>query len=245
MMQDVLPVFRGKVYGANRVAYMMGFAPKEMSRAVFIGFLKTRDQFIGTAKRRGNVSGLVRRRIERRKNWGGRISPTQNSPTWTRQFSSLLKGKVDGQMELMKTLSLHMGVLYRTKRDINQAMEGVIEGRRISAKGSMLVFPIYANLQRVGVMAKTGDSVLELKRYEAMGTMFVLQRGTKTLFYDKDLWDHGDRKNALMFIGVPSVTIKKQFDFYEQWAGFSTRANRLIEAAVDRGVKRLERKNFG
>lgn len=241
-VSTVLPVFKGKVYGASRVAYMMGFAPKEMSRAVFVGFLKTRDQFIGSSKKKGNKPGLVRRRIERRKNWGGRISPTQNSPTWTRQFSGLLKGAVSGEMDLLKTLSLHMGVLYRTKRPINAAMEEMVEGARITAKGSMLIIPMYENLQRVGVFCKTGNSGLELKRYEARGTMFVLQRGTKTLFYDQDLWSHGDKQNALMFVGVQAIKIKKQFDFYDQWAGFEKRANRLIEAAVDRGVKRLERK---
>jgi len=242
MMQDVLPVFRGKVYGANRVAYMMGFAPKEMSKAVFVGFLKTRDIFIGTSKKKGNKPGIVRRRIEKRKNWGGRISPTQNSPTWTSQFSSLLKGKIEGHIEFMSTLSLHMGVLYRTKRPINQAMEMMGNGDTVTAKGGMLIIPMYENLQRVGVQCKTGNSVIELKRYQFNGEMFVLARGSKTLFYDKDLWDHGDRKNALMFVGMHSVKIQKQFDIYDQWAGFSARAHRLIEAAVDRGAKRLERK---
>jgi len=239
-MQATLPVFKGRLIGANRVAWMMGEAPKEISRAVFRGFIGIRNQYIGSARKKGNVSGLVRRRIERKKNWGGRISPTQNSATWTRQFSSLMKGAVAGDQHVLKTLSLHMGVLYNTKKPIHSAMEEMIEGGRIRATGRLMIVPMYANLQRVGVYLKTGRAGEALKRYERNGSMFVTHRGSKVLWYDRDLWEHGDRSNALMFVGVREIEISKKFDFYSQWPAFQQRANKIVERSIDRTVKILE-----
>lgn len=239
-MNAVLPVFKGRLIGADRVAWMMGEAPKEISAAVFRGFLGIRNQYIGTSRKKGNASGLVRRRLERRRNWGGRISPTQNSQTWTRQFSGLIKGAVSGDQHVLKTLSLHMGVLYGTKKPMHSAMEEMIEGGRIRATGRLMIIPMYGNLQRVGIYLKAGRAGLDIKNYERNGSMFVMHRGTKVLWFDRDLWDHGDRGNALMFVGVREIEIHKQFDFYDQWPAFEPRANKIVERSLDRMVKVLE-----
>jgi len=242
MNVNIMPVIRGKVIGADRVSWMMGKAPEDVSIGVFSGFIRGRNQFIGTARKKGNVSGLVRRRIERIKNWGGRISPKQNSDTWTRQFSSLMKGRVDGNSRDLKTLSLHVGVLYRDKKRIHEAAEIMGSGGAINSPGKYMIVPIYANLQRVGIMLKTGKSGEALRKYMAMGKMFVLKRGGKVLYYDSDLWRQGERGSALMFIGMKTSNVKRKFDFDGQWNKFSPRFMKLVGQGIDRAVKRLEKK---
>jgi hypothetical protein len=242
MNVNIMPVIRGKVIGADRVSWMMGKAPEDVSIGVFSGFIRGRNQFIGTAKKKGNVSGLVRRRLERIKNWGGRISPTQNSSTWTRQFSSTVKGRVDGNSRDLKTLSLHVGVLYNTKYNIHVAAEIMGHGGTINSAGKYMIVPIYANLQRVGIMLKTGKSGEALRKYMAMGKMFVLKRGGKVLYYDSDLWRQGERGSALMFIGMKTSNVKRKFDFDGQWNSFSPRFMKLVGQGVDRAVKKLEKK---
>jgi hypothetical protein len=230
---------RGSVRGARQVAVMLNVAPEVYRRRIAGQLGRERDMFVGRPKKEGGRPGVFRRKLERRRLWGGRVS-VRGHHTWSSQFTAgAFRGAVLDAQDLNR-MKLRMGVLYNTKRPIHEAAEFLGQGGTIS--GGMIV-PMYRNLQRVGVKVKVGMAGKVMSAYQARAgsghRLVAIRRGGRINYHDAKLLSQGFVLSSLMFVGVRAVHVRRQYDFEGDWQRREPKAFGRLQKAVDKATERV------
>jgi len=244
-MAERLIEIDGRVEGDKKIGFLLGYSPTRYRQAIIDGFIKERNMFIGL--KRGKA-GVFRRKLERKKLKGGRIGRKKlkggrKGQTWARQITQLFTGKVSGGKQKTADITLSMGLFYRHKKQVHEMLEFLGTGGTITSSGEMII-PIYKNLIKLGYKPKTGMSGQVMRRYGRRGTDHFLVRvpaGGFTLYYDAKLLAEGSPTQALMFLGVHKITVKKQFDIYGDWKKREAKAITRIQKRLDKTSNKLNK----
>lgn len=193
---------------------------------------------------------MWRRKLERKKLWGDRISAKLGENKWSRAVASQFKGYIDAK-DWDNEMTLHMGMTTKNYRDIHRALLFLGKGGTLSSKGGYMIVPIPRNIRNIitaqtGMKLKTGQSNKLLRSYSQMQTseghsrIVPIRVGGKLRFYDRETLDQGRALSALLFIGVRSVRVKKQYDFERDWKRREPKALNRIGKQVDKATKLVQ-----
>jgi hypothetical protein len=233
----------GKTTGVHQQSRLLQLAPEAYFGQVVYQLKKERDMFVG--KRRGD-RGVFRKKLERKKLWGGRKS-LRGMTTWSTQFTGLIRGKVTaGKAKRLADIWLRMGLHYDVRKQVHKAMEMMGTGGAISSSKQMII-PVHTNLARVGVNVKAGKTNLTMRSYHrgrsgrGKSSLVAIGKGAKVYYYDAELLAQGHYLTALMFIGIRRVRVKKQFDFDAEWKRREPKAFERLRKAVDRATEKIRK----
>jgi len=247
---------KGRVKGDKEVVSALNRAPNTFffslrgwltdERANMLGSKNYKDSRGKT--RHGYRDMLASRKLKKREG------------TWSRKVAHLFRGSVPFAKNI-NNLRLTMGVLGRSKHQLQRAMEMLQTGGTIRS-GSQMPVPMYKNLAAIGEHGpwSTGDVRTGLKskifrKLASAGRLVGVKRGGKVFYFDKNKMQGGRKwkktgfnKSALLFMGLHGIRIKRLFtgrlDFYNRFDKMQSSMVRRGQTAVDKATKRVE-KSYG
>ena len=242
MNTTAFPVIKGKINGVAKVSRMVGEFPKDLAIGTRAAFWHEKDLFIGKSFKKGGAPGTFRRKLERKTLYGGRTTVKQNSKTWTSQASGLFRGYVQGPRDKINGTQLRMGVLYRDKKKIHGVMEFLADGGKIGSSKQMII-PIAKNLQAMGIKVFAGGGGFAMRQHGEELNLVAIRHGNKVMYYNRELLDQGKYLSALMFIGLHGIRVKQQFNFERDAAKRVPNVMNRLNKAVDKTIRRMDKKH--
>jgi len=227
----------GKVHGLEDVQRMFSSCPLRLKRELLAWLLDEGKRFIGKKGR----DGLIRQQLSNRKRWS-------DSGSWRTQVLGLLKsrvvdpitGKVINQKEFSPkssgtwsgsgilgtglSMNLQMGLLYRNKKKIHEALEFLETGGSIHSDKYMPIPVQGSNLSK---------AYEKFKHWYESGEFNVVYKNGLALYFLKS---RGRNRSALMFVGRKNVNVKMRINlipqFEAQKMAMEARASERIEKAI-------------
>ena len=215
-------VLTGELKNGEQVKAMIRRFPNVYNRYLKAFMLREGTAFIGSKKKDGDF----------RKQLLSKIGLT--GKTWKLNVVRLFKTQFDQPNKKLFDMTLRMGVLYNTRKQIHAAMEMLGEGGTIQS-GKYMPIPMYANLKEIGINQpyKYFRRKLLKKEFE------VVYKNGRAYYFDTKRKDASD-KGVLLFMGIKKVTIRKQFDLYGQWDARSGRVLQNADKAIANATKKVE-----
>jgi len=235
------------ILNEKRVQQLFAMAPREFSKSMVHFMWRERKSFVGNKRHMGSF----RRTILRKKT-------KSYSGTWHQGMARAFTGNIN-HPDKLDNMQLSMGVGDVWKERIPY-IEELAKGYSVAPKAKKwLMIPMYKNLRSIQLFGRVGGTGMGRTKKpwsRVIQMLYNSSRITPILFHGKLLFfgnTKGERgtherrhlahlHNKLLFIGVKSVTVKKQFDFYK---AFERRIPGIIRRAnntVDRTVREIDKK---
>lgn len=237
------------VVNESRVKQFFVMAPKEFTRSMAKYMYHERNLFVGTRTKK--KMGSFRRSLvkKQRKSYPGQ---------WSKGMAMAFTGYVYNSDKL-DNMNLNLGISEKWQDRIPY-LEDLSKTHTVTPKNrKWLMIPFYKNLKSIGLFGRVGGfgrgktkqhwgRVLKMLD-EHSRTNWLFSRGRLLVFgyIEKKSGSHrarhmGRLDRKLLFVGVKSATIKKQYDFKRAFMrrkpGVIKRANK----AVEKTVKNIDRK---
>lgn len=236
-------IIAARVINKEQFQANLARAPGLVKESIFKWLVYEGTAFIGTRTK----DGIMRREMSRKTKWlGGQ---------WRSQVMGLFKFRVvdaiTGQAISRKglivdksgmlgggafgtgiSMSLKMGMMYNTQKQIHKAMEFLESGGDITSNKYM---PI--PLKDSGI----GKAYTKFKSWLKAGDFYVLYKGGKAFYFLKRATLRSEKESLgkLMFVGLKRVKINWHHSFNQKWSlrqiGVIDRAG----AAVDRAIAKV------
>lgn len=146
-----------------------------------------------------------------------------------------------------------MGVLGRSKHQLQKALELLATGGSITSSSQMPV-PIYKNLAKIGFTGamsmgsvRTGMKSKAIWIIARSRGLVGIKKGGKVYYFDQSQRNEKGKypRSALLFMGLFGVRVRRQlsgrYDFYARWDRILPSALNRGQGAVDKATKRVER----
>lgn len=230
--EDVLEMFRGY--------------PKAFTLGMRKFLFREKRAFIGNKK---GVKGTFRRSLANKKR-----KYRKPGTNWNSGLGAVFTGNMSNR-EQLDNMTMHMGVDERNWKKI-PLLQLLSKGGTVRAKNKWLMLPMYKNLDSIGLLGRYGSGSnakrnwTKWRKDNSHYLQSFYSRGRFLVFGDMDTAHmRGSHRNRhlgklnrkLLFVGVPSVSIKQQFDFIKsankRFANIGARADK----AVDRIVTAIEK----
>jgi hypothetical protein len=211
-------------------------SPAEYRRAVFGWLLRENSVFIGTRTK----PGIIRRKVLARKRWS-------DGGSWRSQVVGLIKGRVvdpmSGQvvtragMESTRvtggglfgagvSMRLQMGVLYRSRKKIHEALEFLEGGGTVSSDKYMPV-PVKGS-----GMSKAYE---KFKHWLSAGMFTVVYRGNMAFYFLKRKGPA--QRSDLKFVGFKRVGVKFNIGLRPAFESRIPEINAAGQVAIDKATR--------
>jgi hypothetical protein len=233
--------------GDQAIKQFFVVAPTLLTRAMNVIFRREARKFVGDKKKNGKFREELMAKNRK-------YLPGKWKPFVARAFTG---GVVD--KDKLGSMRLVIGIL-KQRRIKLPYLESLGKDNPIRASKSWLIIPNYSVLRSVGLYGKRGSrgkstfAKLFGQLYDAKQLTTIFFKGKMFAFGNFPSYTPGDKRERhqnrlhrkLLFTGVKSVQIPKQFDFFKSWnthfAGFETRATKFIQKVIDREATKLDKK---
>lgn len=238
-----MALLKGKVKGDKEVIRALNKMPKIFIMHLSNWLQDERANVVGGKDSKGRPKRGYREILTNRPLKKGRKS--RGDRKWSPQVAALFQGIVPFARTI-NDLHLKMGVISKTKHQMVRAMEMLQTGGTATSSKFMPV-PMIKNLQdRFGDIAwSRGTSQSGMKsrifRRAANKGMVGIKRGGRILFFDKEsrkLRGKGFKKSGLLFIGMKTIRISRQFTGRYD---FLKRFDRMQGSMITRGQRRVDK----
>lgn len=162
--------------------------------------------------------GTIRRRLSKKR--------TARGDAWSSQVVNLIRGVVNNPGKING--SLRMGLLYRNRRKIHEIMEFLGTGGTVSSSTFMPI-PNYKHIRR----QKTHGLFKDLMRRKKL---IAVYRKGKAFYFERGA------QNRLLFTGVKSIRIRKQFDIARSWDRRRNSVIRRMDKALDKASAQVQKR---
>lgn len=237
------------IVNESKVKQLFAMAPKEFTNSMAKFMYHERNLFVGTRTKK--KMGYFRRSLvkKERKSYHGK---------WSKGMAMAFTGFVHNSKNL-EGMNLNLGISEKWQERIPY-LEDLSKTHTVTPKNkSWLMIPFYKNLKSIGLFGRIGGFGRGKTKQHWGRVLKMLDEHSRTswlLFHNKLLvfgdiekksGSHrarhlGRLDKKLLFVGVKSATIKKQYDFKRSFmrrrAGVIKRAHK----AVDKTVKTIDRK---
>lgn len=221
----------GRVHNAAQVSRAIGRAPDLFRKKLLGGLLSERDQFVGSKGK----DGVFTKKIMRKTSMKG--------TPWPRNIARIFGGRVDGG-ERIEGMRLVMGVgeskrfKYRHKEGygiglysgmpFTSVIDFLSTGGTIQSRNKeFMIMPIYRNFQNKKKIGAQWKSMI------ANHELAFVREGNRLYYFRKN--GYGDDRD-LLFIGIKSATVKRQYDFYGDWNKRLPRVGSRLQKKIDKAV---------
>jgi hypothetical protein len=229
----------GRVHNAEAIRNKILGIPVEVKAEVFEGMMKINRDFIGDKK----MAGLMRRKLYARNTW-------RNSKLWETRVVNLLKGKVvdplGGQVLTRKSffsakkaglgggmfgagisMRLLMGVMYRTKKKLDEALEFFETGGTVTSDKYMPI-PVKGG--------DIGKAYTKFKYWLRAGKFTVIYKNGLAFYFLRN----GPRsRDDLKFVGRKNVNIKFKLQMKQNFAMNESKMQKRLADSIDAATRRL------
>lgn len=225
----------GKVTGLQDIQKMFASCPGILRNQLLSWLLFENQKFIGDKK----LNGAIREKMERKKTWingnpwrtqvrnlfkGYVVDPVTNQRVNFRTINASTFGAGTGVVGGGISMSLKMGLMYRTQKQIHAALEALEESHTVSSDKYMPI-PIKGS--------DLSKSYQKFKFWLSSGMFNIVYKNGLALYFLKS---RGKSRNALMFVGRKNTRVNFHFSFYQSWEsrqlGFESRGNSAIDKAI-------------
>jgi len=233
-------IIRGKIKGDKEVVKALNKAPHVFLRFFRAWFSDERARFLGGKDSRGRIKRGYRDIISRKRRW-------KRQGTWSSQVTGLFKGYITKAQKL-NDLRMEAGVGLHNPKKIHQALYFLQSGGGHTSTKEMPI-PFYKNLSRIGI----NKGFWKGKAFKWMidkGQLVRLKPGGVAFYFLKEKRRKSGKKvgsfprTALMFMGVHSMTARRQFinqyDFYGRWGRMQPGIAMHGRGVADRATKAVE-----
>jgi len=230
----------------DKIAKMIESCPKAMKNAVQHWMYSERKRFIGS---KSSPMGKFRKVLSRIPLSRG-TGPFTRTGFWPKNVVNAFSGRLSGK-ESIGTMTMKMGLDPNEKHrgDFTTGLSLLSTGWTSSSANAMPL-PVYRNLKNSSFEGGIkGGYYKAFQRMAAAGMLYARKMANGTvLWFDKNKMAKrgggvagGFKRNALMFVGKRTVTIKKKFDFYGEWAPLKAGAPKRLQMLLLRQVRALEK----
>jgi hypothetical protein len=229
-MNDAEFIISGKVEGAAKVSKMLGHAPESFRRAIVSWMWRERNLFLGSNKTKGRQDGAFRKKLQKK------IS--NRGIPWDPRVTRVFRGRMEGE-KTVGTIKMIMGAGTQGEADSKfvQGLRVLGSGGKITSSNFMIV-PIYDNF--TGTKAEPHN---QFKGMMARSELVYIRTGGHVFYLDKKRVEYGlDFEESLMFMGVKSIKVPKQFDFEGDWSARLPAVTNRGKAMIDKTTERVEKK---
>jgi hypothetical protein len=233
----------GKVLNGDAVRNKLNAAPSAYRAEILDGLLKINRDFIGDKK----AIGLIRRKMYAKDTWSsgslwkskvvnlmkGRVMDPLTGQTVTRKGMLNLKtaGAGTGLLRQGISMNLQMGVMYRTKKKIDTALEFLEEGGTITSEKYMPIPVKGGNL---------GKSYQKFQYWMKSGQLQVVYRNGIALYFFKNKKGAlGQESGKLMFVGRKKIDVKFKLGMRRAFEANKAKMNNRLEQSVNDATKRV------
>jgi len=241
-------VVSGKLIGGRELASSMKYYPR-IYLAVMSNWMRDeRARFLGGPNSKGVRKRGFRDILESKPKKGrGKGSSSQ--------ITGLFKGYMP-KVSKMDDLRVSMGILGLSRHQLRRAMELFETGGTISSS-KMMPVPMYKNLAKIGYTGPwsmgnvhSGMKSKAFAKFANDERLVMIKGGDAKLFFDKKSRQKDGKflKSGLLFMGVHSVKISKQFtgryDFYGRFDKMTPKIVERGQKAVDRASRKVAKKYY-
>lgn len=218
----------GKVNGQESVNKMLSSVRPEARQALLRWMYKERNDFIG----KKGKDGLIRREINKKLTWSG-------NRIWRSQMTNLFTGKVTDPLTKQVvtpkrirasflsgtkgggagagltgdgvSLTLKMGVMYRTRRKVHEALEALESPHTVNSNKYMPI-PVKGG--------DIGKAHTKFKYWLSHGMFTVVYKNGMAFYFlnsKKGLSSERGRDGELMFIGKKTANVRWSHNFRQRF----------------------------
>lgn len=238
---------KGRIKGVESVINALTFAP-EIYLNSLEGWLKNeRANMLGGKDAKGKSRKGYREIL-------GNKKLRKRSGKWASQVTGLFSGHIP-KVAKIEDLKLTMGVLGKSKHQLQKALEMLQTGGAISSRSQMPV-PIYKNLKKIGYTGpwfvgsvRTGLKSKAFRWVSRHHGLVGIKKNGKVYYFDPKSRKENQKgfdRSGLLFIGLFGVRVKKQltgrYDFYARWDRIQTATLKRGQTAIDKATKMVEKK---
>lgn len=218
------------VFGEREVSRLFEMAPKVFADTMSHWLWRERRNFVGNKKKQG----AFRRHL-------GKKTRRDTGKPWSVGVRNAFSGFVN-HPKVIQGMTLKMGVNEKWLKRMPYLELLGTGGTLTPKRSSWMIVPNYKNLRTVAEYRKYGGhgkntfGKLFRKLYEGSDLHYLLFHGKMLYFGDFEGRSHAHLNDKLLFTGIKSAQIKRQFDFQRSFIrrrnGMVKRANNMVNRTV-------------
>lgn len=222
------------VLGERRIQRLFEMAPKVFTEAMAHWLWRERRMFVGNKERQGSFQRQLGRKT--RKDAGRK---------WRVGIGNAFKGWIDNPKRLYgMTLTMGVNDVWLKRMPYVELLNtgGTITPKR----ANWLIIPKYDNLRTVSEYKKYGGhgkmtfNKLFRQLYDNSDLYYMFFHGKMLYFGDFESGGKSHLNNKLLFVGVKSAKIKRQFNFERSFTRRKSGMIRRAEKMASRTVRNID-----
>jgi hypothetical protein len=233
----------GKVHGIEDINRMFSNCPTVLRNELLRWLLFENEKFIGTKK----INGAIRNSLERKRTWIGNsawkkqvvtlfkgyvVDPITNQQVTFKKLNAGTFGAGTGVLGTGVSMRLKMGMMYRNKRQIHEALESLDESHSVNSSKYMPVPVKGLNISK---------PYTKFSYWLKQGMFNVVYKNGLALYFLKGKKGSSESSNGpLMFVGRKNVNVKWRLGFNMAWANRQSGVIPRGEAAINKAVQKIK-----